>query len=763
MENKAPAHTQPLPASQPDAASTPLFPATSPKIPADRFQNWVQMANSVILCLDGQGRVTYLNDFAQRLFGYSLSEIQGRPLVGTLVPERDGAGDPSQVGLTTINRSVESFSLHESEHCTKSGERLRLLWTRRTLLDGRGEPAEILCIGHDLRAHRHTEQSLRETEERNRILFESETDGIVVMDATTMRIEDCNPAMAKMLGHSRAELLSLKMTDFSASPVDTTSVQGACDKGLSEDGRHIPLCYLRRKDGSTFPVEISTGSFVSQGEKKLIGAFRDIQKRLLREAELKKFRNLIDHAGDAFFVIDPHQGHILDANRTAWTTLGYTRDELLQLTVTELQGETVQITSWEDHVRDLRTSGTLSVEGVHRRKDGSSFPVEIKSRIVDAGEGSLILASARDITERKKVEAALIQTKEEAEEASRLKDKFVSLVAHDLRAPLSSIMSLLEFLQEDRENPLTEEQKELLGDVLSSGRNLTMMIEEILNIGRLKSGKIRLEKRFFDGHFLVEDAIQKLEYISRKKGLQITNQIPEESRLYGDPALLGEVVQNLLSNAVKFSHPNGRIQLISPPDDATAIAVLDYGVGIPPEVLPKLFQIEEKVSTQGTMGETGTGFGLPFSFDIMKAHGGRLEAQSELGAGTTFTIWLPPLRPRVLVVDDGAMDRVMISAFLEALDVSIHEAGSGQEALAMIARELPHLIITDIAMPEMDGFQLIKELKKKPETEAIPVILITGDDKTETRDRAFRLGAVDFAVKPVVVHDFLPRVRHIIS
>ncbi|MBF0153600.1 MAG: PAS domain S-box protein [Magnetococcales bacterium] len=592
-----------------------------------------------------------------------------------------------------------------------------------------------------------------------------ETDGIVVMDAATMRIEDCNPAMARMLGHTREELLSLNMADFSTTPVDVASHKVSC-KGLTDDGQHIPLCYLRRKDGFTFPVEISTGSFVSQGEKKLIGAFRDIQKRLRREAELKQFRHLIDHAGDAFFVIDPAQGRILDANRTAWTALGYTRDELLHLTMADLEGDLPQTaTPWDEHVKSLRLSApiSLSVEGLHRRKDGTSFPVEIKSRIIDDGKESLILASARDITARKKVEAALIQTKEEAEEASRLKDKFVSLVAHDLRAPLSSIMSLLEFLQEDREHPLTEEQKELLGDVLSSGRNLTMMIEEILNIGRLKSGKIRLEKRFFDGHFLVEDAIQKLEYISRKKGLQITNQIPEETRLYGDPALLGEVVQNLLSNAVKFSHPNGRIQLLSPPDDPTAMTVLDYGVGIPPDVQPKLFQIEEKVSTQGTMGETGTGFGLPFSFDIMKAHSGRLEVQSQPGEGSTFTVWLPPLRPRVLVIDDGEMDRIMISAFLEALDVDIFEAGSGQEALTMIAKEPPHLIISDIAMPEMDGFQLLKELKKRPETETIPVILITGDDKTETRDRSFRLGAVDFAVKPVVVHDFLPRVRHIIS
>ncbi|MBF0426858.1 MAG: PAS domain S-box protein [Magnetococcales bacterium] len=555
------------------------------------------------------------------------------------------------------------------------------------------------------------------------------------------------------------------MTDFSAAPVGVVPGAVSC-KGLADDERHIPLCYLRRGDGSTFPVEVSTGSFTAHGEKKLIAAFRDIQRRLRREAELKKFRHLIDHAGDAFFVIDPLRGSILDANRTAWTTLGYTRDELLQLTMADLEGNPAQVAaSWDAHVKSLRAAGPvpLSVEGVHRRKDGSSFPVEIRSRIVDDGDEELILASARDITARKKVEAALIQTKEEAEEASRLKDKFVSLVAHDLRAPLSSIMSLLEFLQEDREHPLTEEQRELLGDVLSSGRNLTMMIEEILNIGRLKSGKIRLEKRFFDGHFLVEDAIQKLEYISRKKGLQITNQIPEETRLYGDPALLGEVVQNLLSNAVKFSHANGRIQLLSPPDDPTAMTVLDYGVGIPPEVLPKLFQIEEKVSTQGTMGETGTGFGLPFSSDIMKAHGGRLEVQSQLGEGSTFTVWLPPLRPRVLLVDDGEMDRIMISTFLEALDVDIVEAGSGQEALALIAKELPHLIVSDIAMPGMDGFQLLKELKKKPETEIIPVILVTGDDKTETRDRSFRLGAVDFAVKPIVVHDFIPRVRHIIS
>ncbi|MBF0435033.1 MAG: response regulator [Magnetococcales bacterium] len=358
-------------------------------------------------------------------------------------------------------------------------------------------------------------------------------------------------------------------------------------------------------------------------------------------------------------------------------------------------------------------------------------------------------------------EALMRQTREVAEEANRQKDKFVSLVAHDLRAPLSSMVGLMEFLLDDPEGSLQPSQHDLVNDMMATGRSLIELIEGVLNIGRLKSGKIIPDKTFFDLQFFTESVIQRVIHLAREKQITLENHIPTDVRIYADMSLFAAVVQNLLTNAIKFSRPGDVISIRQPlSEGGTAVEVCDQGVGIPADVLPKLFNVSEKTTTPGTAGETGTGFGLPFSFDIMEAHGGSLTVQSEAGRGSVFCARLPQVKPRVMLVDDEAMDRFMVRSVLNQMDLEVLEMESGGEALARMEREVPHLILSDVNMPDMDGMELLRRLKQDDATRKIPVILITGDDKTETRDLAFRLGADDFVEKPIILHDFLPRIRH---
>ena len=368
-----------------------------------------------------------------------------------------------------------------------------------------------------------------------------------------------------------------------------------------------------------------------------------------------------------------------------------------------------------------------------------------------------VLASA---IHRQKMEDSLRQAKEAAEEATRVKDTFVSLVAHDLRSPLSSIVGLLGFLLDDGEHPLSDGQRALVQDLLASGNNINEMIENILNISRLKTGRITPKKVFFNVGFLVDGVVQRLNYLVVKKRLCIKQEIAKELRFFADPALFGEVVQNMVSNAIKFSYSGGTIRIFSPADSSCAIAVQDQGIGIPPDMISRIFCLEERVSRPGTAGERGAGFGLPFSFNILEAHAGSMNVESIPGHGSVFTVFLPKVSPRILVVDDQTLDRFMLASHLEVLDVDVVEAENSSEALALMEDRLPHLVLSDITMPGMNGFQLLTSLKKNPKTKDIPVIMVTGDEAMKTRDQAFRLGAVDFTVKPVIIHEFLPRVKH---
>ena len=358
----------------------------------------------------------------------------------------------------------------------------------------------------------------------------------------------------------------------------------------------------------------------------------------------------------------------------------------------------------------------------------------------------------------------LIAAKEKAEEATRLKDKFVSLVAHDLRSPLAAIMGSVAYVLNDEDKPLCKNHALLLESALNGSKNLIQLIEEVLNISRLKTGKITLKKNFFNAHAMVQEMAQRLDHLRIKKSLTIENRVPVNMRLFADRPLICEVVQNLLSNAIKFSHPGTTIQVFA--SDNTkylSIAIQDQGTGIPKNMVPKLFNIAEKTTTPGTQGEQGTGFGLPFSWDIMQVHEGSLSVHSLPGEGSTFSLTLPTKHPRILVVDDEAPMRTLLKHMLLPLRVEILEAEHGEVALAYIREHPIHLILSDIVMPVMDGFELLETLQKRHETRDIPFVLITIKNDIATRDRAFRLGAADFSVKPFQADDLLPRVRNFLG
>ena len=412
--------------------------------------------------------------------------------------------------------------------------------------------------------------------------------------------------------------------------------------------------------------------------------------------------------------------------------------------------------SYQETFVEVNSSGLYGESFEGGKSFGENQPREKRNYIGTVGV-------IRNITQQKKIQEKLQEAKEQAEEATRLKDKFVSLVAHDLRSPLGAMLGSVEYVLDDGDHSLPEIHQQLLGSVLNSGQNLIKCIEGVLNIGRLKTGKITLEKKFFNAHALVRVMAQQLEHLRKKKGLTIDNVLPEEMRLFADQTLIGEVVQNLLSNAIKFTQPDTVIRVFAPDKKRAILAVQDRGVGISQEMLPKLFSIDEKTSTPGTQGEQGTGFGLPFSFDLMQAHAGTLTVTSEPNKGSTFTLALPMVQPRILVVDDEVATWRLLKQMLQPLHVEVVEAINGQEAMERIQKRPIHLIFSDLHMPTMDGFALLKELKKDNKTKDIPFILMSERQDMATKDAAFRLGASDFTVKPLQPNDLLPRIRYFLG
>lgn len=237
--------------------------------------------------------------------------------------------------------------------------------------------------------------------------------------------------------------------------------------------------------------------------------------------------------------------------------------------------------------------------------------------------------------------------REEAENATLLKDKFVSLVAHDLSSPMASVHFALRQLAEGRKGPLEEGQKTFLLKIIRSAGGLVDTINNLLSHSRLDSGTMKIEAAPVAIRGLVDGVIERVHWVAESKGIQMENRIPANAMVKADFHLLEEVIQNLLVNAIKYSHPGGLVTVYQLEHGSASIAVRDHGVGINLALLPSLFSHEEKTSTPGTEGEAGAGLGLPLCNDIIKAHGGTIMAERAEGGGSIFHLEFPPFSPAV--------------------------------------------------------------------------------------------------------------------
>ncbi|MDH5639310.1 MAG: response regulator, partial [Nitrospinota bacterium] len=375
-----------------------------------------------------------------------------------------------------------------------------------------------------------------------------------------------------------------------------------------------------------------------------------------------------------------------------------------------------------------------------------------------------IIIGVRNRQLRMKARAELLKAKEEAEEATKLKDQFVSLIAHDLRSPFTSILGFMRLLEDDSKEKLDERQVATISSAIHSGENLLDMIDNILDVSRLKTGAIQVRSKFHDLRQLAVIAIDAVSPLAKEKGVRINNLAPEGDRVYADRGLYCSVLQNLLSNAIKFSAKGQEVVVFRPDGVRTGLAVQDHGKGVKEAFMSDLFRHEVKTTSVGTRGERGTGLGLPFSADIMKAHGGKVWCEANSGGiGSVFYTMVPFVRPRVVVVDDSPGMRALARVYLEDIGAEVIECGDGEDGTAAIREEPPHLVITDIYMPGVGGLDIIKAIREEKSTSHLPVIVVTSDTSMEVRERALRAGADDFTTKPLAPNEFIPRVRRFLA
>jgi PAS domain S-box-containing protein len=425
------------------------------------------------------------------------------------------------------------------------------------------------------------------------------------------------------------------------------------------------------------------------------------------------------------------------------------------------------------------------------RPDGVTVWVATRGRIQKDAEGRVIrmLGVIQDISRRKAAEQQRIELLEaeraartEAEKANRAKDEFLSIVSHELRTPLNAILGWAEVLQCDPN--LTEDVRDGLSVIERNARAQAQIIEDLLDMSRIISGKVRLAVQRAELPQVIDAAIASMQPAADAKEIRLQKVIdPQAGPVSGDPARLQQVVWNLLSNAIKFTGKGGRISVtLARINSHVEIVVSDTGSGISAEFLPYVFERfrQEENSTQRQHG--GLGLGLAIAKHLVELHGGSIEVRSPgAGQGTTFRVSLPltPLRVgedsrerrhpaagfqasapftpadltsvRVLVVDDDLDSRHLLKRLLEDCSGMVSLAGSAQEALDALSLGRFDVIVSDIGMPNRDGYDFMREVRDRPPEQggATPAIALTAFARSEDRTRALRAGFDLHVAKPV--------------
>ncbi len=385
------------------------------------------------------------------------------------------------------------------------------------------------------------------------------------------------------------------------------------------------------------------------------------------------------------------------------------------------------------------------------RKDGRKVIVELSTRpIWQNGQIVGIQGIGRDITERKELE--------------RMKSDFISTVSHELRTPLTSIKGYVDLVLAEDVGPLTPQQREFLTIVSQNTTRLTELINDLLEIERLESGRIEFEFAELNLEEVLQNTVQSLKVTAEQKGLELRTEIASGLRVRGDRDRLVQVFLNLLSNAIKYT-PAGTVELKAyREDDTVVVAVRDTGIGLSESDLQKLFQKFFRSENPYVRKASGTGLGLSITKAIVERHNGTITVTSQLGQGSTFTVRLPALaraeRPLVLVIEDELAIARLIATYIEKMGYRAVMAHSAREGFAQAVRLHPDLITLDVLMPDLDGFALIQQLKKHPSTAHIPVIFLS---IVQDRQQGLRLGASAFLTKPIDERKFYETVRAILD
>jgi PAS domain S-box-containing protein len=611
------------------------------------------------------------------------------------------------------------------------------------------------------------------------LLVDAVRDYAIFLLSPTGEIRSWNTGAERTFGYTREEAVGMNFSSFYSDPDNAAGIPAQELVKATRDGDVETEGWRVRKDGTRFWADTVITALITEGQVRgFAKVTRDLTERRAAEEQLRQseemFRLLVESVKDyAIFMLDP-TGHVMTWNLGAERTKGYTPDEILgkHFSVFYSQSD-IESGKPARNLEEAMRNGRVEDEGWRLRKDGTRFWANVVITAVHDESGNLrgFAKVTRDITARKQAEEtqrALLEQREArlvieeekrrvessyraAQEANRAKDEFLMTLSHELRTPMTAILGWSRLIPTLKpEDPMFREAIAAIG---RSAQLQAKLIDDVLDVSRIVSGKLRLTLETVDVIPMLRDTLETVRASAGAKEITLTTHFePNIGSVTVDTTRVHQIIWNLLTNAVKFTPRGGRVDLSAMRTASQImITVTDSGEGIDPQFLPHMFEPFRQAETPSTRVHGGLGLGLSIVRYLAEAHGGSVAAESEgRGKGARFTVSLPvhpirmqkqqtPSEPetlpslvrqnlanrRVLVVDDDRDGREVVAAVLRQAGALVTTVDSAPAALDAVRSETPDIIVTDIAMPEMDGYALRRRLRENPHLAGTPVVALT--------------------------------------
>ncbi|MBB1487599.1 PAS domain S-box protein [Oceanospirillum sediminis] len=743
-----------------------------------------------IVGLDCLGKITFANPAAYQLLGFEEADFLGHHfqslvhyanIQGTPIP-----AEQSGIHMTTSDGEARFSDTDVLWH--KDGHALPVEYSTTAMYRG-DQLIGAVAVYRDISERKQAQEALSKAADEQKAILESATMAIVLLKDRV--VQQANNKLSEIFGRPMEDLLGQSTRQWYPSEQTFQDIGTFAYDELAKGKVHQQEVQMVRADGTLFWCYLSgklrDSNDISQGT---VWMLEDITERKESEEKIQAYFN---NSSDGLMVLDPEKG-LVHANQRAADIFGFSNiEELLTHHLAELSPEyqpdgrrSSEAAKTEVNLA-LHSDSAHQFDWLHKNTQGEEVPCEISLVTISLKGKPALIASVRDITERKAAEQEMLRAKELAEEATQAKSDFLANMSHEIRTPMNAIIGMSHLTLQTE---LDSRQRNYIEKVHKAGENLLGIINEILDFSKIEAGKMSMEHTPFYLEEVMDNLASLLAIKTEEKGLELLFDTPGDlpSALIGDPLKLGQILTNLTNNAVKFTETGEIVIAIHTRQIQESSVVLhftvkDSGIGMTREQRSKLFRSFGQADASTTRKYGGTGLGLVISKKLVEMMHGEIWVESTVGQGTTFHFTAQfelqanpsPRRMfhanelkdlKALIVDDNASAREIMTNLIHSFGMQADTACNGFEAHTMLANQdtgnYYDLLLVDWKMPERDGVMTLEALKQDKNITCPPAIMVTGysreDALEEARSRQVRFEAV--MTKPATASSLLEAIGY---